>query len=219
MQRRHDQHRGRRAAAARGRGLTLVEMVVILAIVGLMATFGLPALQQGLVRTRTLGTTGQTQVLLQLAKAEAIRSNVPGVVRLDLAGGEIVAFADVHGVALTDPPDGLFNPIAGQPFRLTDWEVGRFRLPATVRFAAPTELPEDVVDGFTPVGGGEDVAILDPDGSVRDLGAFRFADNRDNYLEVRVAPQATARIQVRKWDETDSVWLARGEGGEPWYWN
>lgn len=57
-----------------------------------------------------------------------------------------------------------------------------------------------------------------PNGSVEETGAFRFADVRGNFLEVRVEPQATARVQVRKWDETDNEWYTRDQGGKAWEW-
>lgn len=56
------------------------------------------------------------------------------------------------------------------------------------------------------------------DGSVQETGEFRFADVRGNFLEVGVAPKATARVQVRKWDETDNKWYTRDQGGKAWEW-
>lgn len=56
------------------------------------------------------------------------------------------------------------------------------------------------------------------DGSVQETGAFRFSDVRGNFLEVNVEPKATARVQVRKWDETDGTWNTRDQGEKAWEW-
>ncbi len=56
------------------------------------------------------------------------------------------------------------------------------------------------------------------DGSVQELGEFRFSDVRGNFLKIQVQPKATARVQVLKWDETDNKWHTRDEGGKAWEW-
>ena len=87
----------------------------------------------------------------------------------------------------------------------------------------PIEL-EDSLKFEAPPGQGDAVMVPGncftflPDGSVKDTGAFRFADVRGNFLEVRVEPQATARVQVRKWNETDNAWYTRDQGGKAWEW-
>ncbi len=83
----------------------------------------------------------------------------------------------------------------------------------SVNFEAPPAEAGDVITGLT----GNCFVFL-PDGSVQETGAFRFADVRGNFLEVRVQPQATARVQVRKWDETDNKWYTRDQGGKAWEW-
>ena len=98
--------------------------------------------------------------------------------------------------------------------------LGRtIELPESVSFGAPaSEAPTLTGDCF----------VFRPDGSVDFLPdrpgepeAFRFADVRGNFLEVRVAPRATARVQVRKWDETaepGQQWQTRDQGGKAWEW-
>ena len=66
---------------------------------------------------------------------------------------------------------------------------------------APRPIPRNQWTA-SPIDGPElFAAVFEPDGSIRDIGAFRIADDRGdprNTLEVRVAPRATARIEVRK---------------------
>lgn len=60
--------------------------------------------------------------------------------------------------------------------------------------------------------------IFNPDGSADRIGAFRFRDSNDNYLEVRIATPATGRIVLRKWDRNDLAFFQNGEDGHKWEW-
>ena len=76
---------------------------------------------------------------------------------------------------------------------------------------------EKVASGFNPVPWSDtNVAVFDSDGSVRVVGAFRTGDLEGHDLEVRIEPQATARVEIRKWDGTE--YLAQGEKGKTWQW-
>lgn len=208
-------------------GFTAVELLVVLAILSIVASLVLPNLMQMVHRSKIEGTCGRTAMLMQKARYEAIKRGVPTVVSIDPAANEVLAFADVHGAAATDPSDGLFNPIDGMVYRETDYELGRYRLPFGVSFTSPSDSGMDSVDGFVNDGDPDPPdkqAIYLPDGTILDTGAFRFADERGNFLEIRAAPIATAKLQIRKHDLSlpangdGTHWYARREGGEPWHW-
>jgi hypothetical protein len=93
--------------------------------------------------------------------------------------------------------------------------LGRtIELPDSVSFDAPGSQP-----AITPaIAVDDDCFTFLADGSVKELGAFRFGDVRGNFLEVQIEPKATARVQVRKWDETANDWYTRDEGGKAWEW-
>jgi hypothetical protein len=207
---------GRRSA-----GFTMVEALVAVAVIGLFMVVGLPALQNLLQRSKFEGLTRETAILMRAARFESIKRGVPTVVQISPGTREIIAFADVHGANQTDPSDGVFGPIAGATYRTTDYEIGRLRLPGGVSFSfqALTDLAS--VDGFVNNGAQpppDQQAVFQTDGSVMAAGAFRFGDSRGNFLEARVEPPATARIEVRKWDDAATAWHAFGEGGQPWNW-
>jgi prepilin-type N-terminal cleavage/methylation domain-containing protein len=198
--------RKRRSPAS---GFTLLEALVVVAIMGIIVTLGFPAIQMFIHRSKIEGIARSTGLLMKEARFEAIKRGVPVIVRADQVEPVIIAFADVDG-DLTFLPDPA-NPDT----RASDYEIRRYRLPAGVTFDAPGAQAK--VFGFTalpalPWNG----AVYETNGSIRDLGAIRFGDQRGNYLEVRVEPEATARVSLRKWD--GASWWAQGEGDKTWEW-
>jgi prepilin-type N-terminal cleavage/methylation domain-containing protein len=200
----------------RAPGFTVVEMIVAVAILGALAAFGMPIVMRTL-HTAKMSTVGyDCNVLVRRAKSEAIKKNSPVVVRYDSALEVLTAFVDVHGATVADPPDYAFVPDAGVAPTATDHEVSQCALPSAVTWGGPSDDPAISV-GFTTVGT-ENVAILEPDGTVQDIGTFRFGDSRGNYLAIQIAPAATARVTLLKWDEEDAKWREQGEEGKRWVW-
>jgi prepilin-type N-terminal cleavage/methylation domain-containing protein len=202
-----------RLGTRHGGGFTLLEVLVVMAILMTAILVAFPALQNLIVRSKLEGRARELAAMVQRGRLEAVKRSVPVVVKVDPGSSEVFAFADVNGSLLEDPPDGIFNPVADEPHGATDYSLGRWVLPVGVTLAAPGAEP--AIDGLTLVGSDRVVRLL-PDGSVADVGAYRFGDPRGNFLEVRVAPRATARVSVGKWDGMS--WPSRGEGGHPWRW-
>jgi hypothetical protein len=94
-------------------------------------------------------------------------------------------------------------------------------MPGGVELKAPGSQP--VVDGFSTALNAAWIRF-NVDGSVDRAGALRVGDLPGNLLEIRVAPAATARIVVRKWNESLAAngdgthWYAKGEGSQAWSW-
>jgi len=202
------------ANRTRSEGFTLVEALIVLAVLMIALLILMPALQNMMVRSKLEGVARETAQFIHFARLEAIKQSVPAVVRVDGASGEVSAFVDVDGPTSNDPPDGIYNPVAGDPPGQTDYQLGRSTIPYGVSQSAPSG--QMAVDGLTAIGSERVVQIL-VDGSADSVGAYRFGDERGNFLEVRVEPRATARVTVRKWDGT--AWWSRGEGGHPWQWD
>jgi type II secretory pathway pseudopilin PulG len=188
--------------------------MVVVAVVGIVALMGLPALQNMILRSKHEGAARRISMLIHQAKMEAVKLSVSTVVAIDPATDSVTAFADVNADG-----DFQFDPDGSADFRTTDYQIGgTLTLPAGISFAAHDGTDDaKVADGFQDVPwSGTDVAIFESDGSVRVVGAFRTGDLEGNFLEVRVEPQATARVEVRKWDGAE--YLAQGEKGKTWKW-
>lgn len=201
-------------------GFTAIEILVVVAILGILLTAGIPMFTSIIQRTKMVGLINNTSAMFRFARSEAIKKNMRTVVRYDFAARRVEVFADLNGTLIDDPPDGVYNPVAGEPNGTTDYRLGSFGLPAAIQVEAPEPL--EPIDGFTVVSSGgvnERVAIFAPDGSIDQVGALRLTDSRGNFFEIRVAPQATARVQVLKWDGDGEEWWEKGEDGNEWEWS
>lgn len=204
----------RRAVEA---GFSLVEVVVIFALAAILAFIAVPPLQRFVNRGRLEGIARETAMLMNQARMESIRRGVPVVVYLDYDTDQVIAFADVNdgGGALESNLEYDPGPRTGQGGN--DYEIRRLTLPARIAFwGANDSDPEgpDAVWSFTDVPDVEpNAAVFEPDGSVRDRGAFGFGDLHDNFLEVLVSPEATARVVVRKYNSQ----IPPGLDGSPYH--
>jgi prepilin-type N-terminal cleavage/methylation domain-containing protein len=196
------------------RGFTLIEMLVVLALAMVLMLITIPAMFSSLRQGKLRGIAQETAVLMRLARLDAIKYSTQTVVRIVLPTsteiGRVEAFSDRNG-------DGKLT--AGEPL------LGTRRLPKGIKFMAPPNTEGAAsVDKLTPDPDGASkprIAVFNRDGSIAALGAFRFADTYGNYLEVRVEPEATARIELRKARLEGSAWnfYASGDGKEAWKWN
>ena len=197
-------------------GFTLFELLLIVLVIAIVTVIGLPALMQQVHKNRMTGFGRELATQLRAGRIESIREHNPVVARLDLTTGELITFVDVHGALIDDDPDGIFNPIAGEDFKDTDYELARTDIFGVLTWAAPAS--QQVIDGFTLVDS-ERVCILDPDGSARDAGAFRYTDPFGNFMEVTVNPAPSGRVRVRKYNSELDLWLEDGENDVRWVWS
>lgn len=181
------------------RGFTLVELLLVILIVAIIAVIGLPALQNMIQRSKTEGFARNLAKMSSQARLEAVKRNQEAIVRMESADTRFRSFVDVND------NDAFDNG--------TDIELRTLSLPSFVSFRGPGGPP--AYAGFVNNNANPDAwAEFLPNGSVESIGAFRIADARDNFLEVRVEPQATGKTTLRKWNGSD--WTERDEGDWKW---
>jgi len=189
-------------------GFTLVELLIVSAVLMVIAALGIPELRHMIVRAKLTGAASESAAHFMLARMEAIKRGKPVVVVPEYQTVAFLGFVDQDDDLVLDAGEEvLFDP----------------RIPAdsgqrSIYFVGPNgaigtaEAPAESVWGFTAVGGSAlRVAVFDPDGSIRDEGGIRIGDSqapRRNIFEIRVTPQATARVEIRKY-----AW--EGAGGPP----
>ena len=173
----------------RSSGFTLVEVLVVVAILAVLTLLSFPALQRMILRSKLEGAARQTSTLVRLARMDAIKRGRPATVELDPVSRRVVLQS------------------AGR-------QVAAYELPESVHFWSAGDgqpVAASAVVGLSTVGGRRAV-VVNPDGSVDDTGAIRFgsgpfprsggpeSDRTRNFLEVRIDPQATAKVTVRKYN-------------------
>lgn len=194
-------------------GFTLIELVVVLAVIGLLALWGVPAFLNTLNRTRLVNSAKEISTLMQVARLEAIKRgglngdprNRVAAVRYDGNGTfQLVVDETAGAIPTWDPlPKG-----------------GSYHLPTGVTLKSPTG-GGGAIDNWNTLSPSTDRypgPIFLSDGSALYAGAFRLGDRRGNYLEVRVEFPATGRVVIQKWFPSLTDWFENDEAGHKWQW-
>lgn len=197
------------------RGFTLIELLVVIVLIGILALWGIPTLLNTLNRARLVGASKEIATMIQVGRLEAIKK---GGLNGDIQNRVVALRYNIGNrsfdLLLDDTADGFFNP--GTAI------LGRYTLPTGVYLQAPGEPnPEgsNAIDGWDAAGPDQwDGPIFVSDGSVRRAGAYRIADTRGNFLEVRVDFPATGKIVIQKWFPAQTDWFENGEGENYWQW-
>jgi prepilin-type N-terminal cleavage/methylation domain-containing protein len=113
---------------ARERGFTLIEMLVVLAILAVAVLLSIPYLSAQIQRSKLLGVASQVSGLMRLARMDAIKYSRSAMVAVDPSGRTVNAFSDRNS---NDRPD------AGE-------EIGEVILPKSVTLAEPVGPTPDV---------------------------------------------------------------------------
>lgn len=186
-----------------GRGFTLIEALVVLALIGIAMLIGAPVLMNMLRRSRVESVVLDVASQVRAARLQSVKESVQFYVQADLAKKRVVTFRE-SGV--------------GAGFDANDEQVREIVLPSIgLTFGGPGAPDPDGTQA-TPGLPTDRHITFKPDGSTDVAGGIRFDDTRGNYLEVGIRPMATGRVQIRKWDATTGAWRTKGEGGKEWKW-
>jgi prepilin-type N-terminal cleavage/methylation domain-containing protein len=194
-------------------GFSLLELLIVLAILGLMALLITPWMLGTLHRTRLISAAREVAALLQVARFEAIKEGREAIVEYDVATGSFWGYVDRNENQARDDGDRIF--------------ARSYFLPRTIELRGPTDtapLGTHAVVGWTDSSAcppGRRGPAFRSDGSVNCAGAFRFANQRNDFLEVRIELQATGQVVVQKWfggGDPNTNWFENGESGHAWQW-
>ncbi len=189
------------------RGFTLIEILVVLGLAGILLAFTAPSMLQAIRRAKIMGTAQSTTRLLQVARLNSIKQFRRAIVHIDPPG--------IEPEAPVDNPVPILKAFVD---RNANAAPDRNELLAAVEVPTGLELS---VDGFSPDPRDPalpNTVVFNPDGTLVDVGAFRFADARDNELETRVLSRTDFRVRIQKKDKDTNQWLDQGLGVTPWEW-
>ena len=189
-------------------GFTLIETLIVLAVIGILVLISAPAFLSMMNRFKLTGTTRELASLMQAARYEAIKMNAPSQVNYDAASNRFIAFVDLDRDNVQSAADRILAATVMVPRKVEFWGPG-----------------DGAANGVNAIDGWDDSTptarlgpIFSPNGSVDRVGAFRLKDSNDNYLEVRVETPATGRMVLKKYFPGDNAFFLNGESGRKWVW-
>ncbi len=189
-------------------GFTLIETLIVLAVIGILVLISAPAFLKMMNRFKLTGTTRELASLMQAARYEAIKMNAPSQVNYDATSNRFIAFVDLDRNNVQSTADRIL--------------AASVMVPRKVEFWGP---PDVAANGVNAIDGWDDNTptarlgpIFSPDGSADRVGAYRLKDSNDNFLEVRVETPATGRIVLKKYFPADTAFFLNGESDHKWVW-
>jgi prepilin-type N-terminal cleavage/methylation domain-containing protein len=196
----------RRSNQKREAGFTLIESIIVVAVIGILVLISAPALLQMLNRYKLTGTARELAALMQAARMEAIKLNASAQVYYDSTSNTFNAYVDLDRDDSLSAPDRVLT--------------SKVPVPAKVTFQGPGD---GAPNGANAIDGWDDAPArpgptFRADGSVDRVGAYRLRDSNDNYLEVRIETPATGRMVLRKQDRDNGIFYLNGEDGHKWEW-
>lgn len=167
-----------RPRSRNSRGFTLVELIVTIAILGIVASIAVPSFREIIVRMNTTDNTNQLVGALNLARAEAVkRGRAAGVIA---NGGDwnqgwqvLVAAESASGIA-ADPvsPGGTSAACAGY---LDNGLDGASTVPLCPQHRGPLEGGYTLRGAGTGAGASNVAVVFSPTGALRGATAFDFS--------------------------------------------
>jgi prepilin-type N-terminal cleavage/methylation domain-containing protein len=223
--------RGPRPARSPTPGFSLLEALVAMAIIAVLAGFGVPALLQMLVRSKLQGSAREIAVQLGSSRVSAMRLGRPVVVQPRFDSLTMVSFVDDDEDLIWDAGEKELSTLSlpGAGGNRGIFLMGPDRIVGTPEDPAQAIEGLTVLEAATPGDPEPRMAVFQPDGSIRAPGGIRIGDGKNpaNVFEVRIEPAATARVEILKFVYNDPRGITHdgepagswfGPGGNMWEW-
>jgi type II secretory pathway pseudopilin PulG len=186
-------------------GFTLIELIIVLAILFVACLMILPRLFWFVDRAKLRGAANATKMMIQQARLAAMKGTGQGRVVFDYAKGEVYAFVDTNA-------NGTYE--AGTDRQLGDYVLNEVGKKTVVQFMSHDDTAPKLtgaIQGFDdpPYGGtcgGNGCIVFDQSGTTQ-AGAVRFTDGYWNFIEVRITSAATGKTELRKYDRTRNAYI------------
>jgi prepilin-type N-terminal cleavage/methylation domain-containing protein len=161
-------------------GFSLIEIVIVIAVIGLTALVAIPNLQRERVKARGKSAMLQVIGMVELARGEALKRHSPVGVTFDSGNGSLVVFEDWNAA---DPDaatngDGLLNAAAEE-------EIRRSLLNRPVSFEHPNGEAALQVGPTSSLTYVSDGSLSQRPGLPVEPSVF-FGDGNGNFFRVRV---------------------------------
>lgn len=192
------------------RGVTLLELLVAMALLGLLAGAAVPALSNLLKKTALDAATTDVALVFRLARDRAIRSGRHTGVKWFAKDGDVVltVFEDANGngVLTADIKAGLDRLVAGPYWMRGKYPHITFSFLKNFNGLDPSGSP--IGDLADPVRfGRSDICSFSPDGGASP-GSVYLSNGVERQAVVRVSP-ASGKIQVFDWQPGKRKWVRR----------
>lgn len=191
-----------------GAGHSLVEVLLALALLGMLTTFAAPAFGDALARARAMAAAREMAGEMARLRAEAIATHRRVALRFVPVGARIVftpyADGDGDGVGAADIAAGVDPPIGQERDLPTLFEGADFGLlDQAIPGIPPSGTP--LVPGSDPVRfGASDIVTFTPQGTATS-GTLYVSDGRDTVFAV-VLYGRTGRIRTWRFDRGAWRW-------------
>lgn len=186
---------------AREQGFNLIELIVLMAIIGIISLLGFPALQNMIYRSKVEGSIRTAASQVRAARLDAVKRYKMVFVEADYTNHRFATWLDDGDESFDNTKDTLLSA---------------FALPEAVEFWGPADAAPEGPDAVNGLAVGEPYTFK-KDGAAEVAGGVRLGDAKGNFFEIRVDPPATGRVSLRKFDGTG--WYVQGENGKNWVWN